>query len=59
MVADDKAGTLEIHHQPTGAIMAGEELKAQILYILCNVGSWRGERAKEVKKVLKVAAEER
>jgi hypothetical protein len=30
-----------------------EGLKTQVLYILSNLGSWKGERAREVKAVLK------
>lgn len=33
--------------------MKGETLRVQILYILNNLGSWRGPRAKEVKQFLK------
>jgi hypothetical protein len=35
--------------------MAGEELRVQILYILSNLEYWRGQEAREVKKVLKEA----
>jgi len=44
---------VEIKHNTTGKIMVGNELKTQILYVLSNLGSWRGERAREIKKVLK------
>ena len=39
----------------TGKIMVGEEMKVQILYVLCNLQGWRGEKAREVKEVLKKA----
>jgi len=45
-----------IAHKKTGEMMLGEELKIQILYIISNTQYWRGERAKEVKKVLKQAS---
>jgi len=46
-------GGVEIKHKATGKIMIGEELKVQLLYVLSNAGNWRGEEAREVKKVLK------
>lgn len=36
-----------------GLGMQGTELKVQIAYVLCNLGGWRGEEAREVKKKLK------
>jgi len=42
-----------IAHEKTGKTMVGEELRVQILYVLSNLGNWRGERAREVKSVLK------
>ena len=36
-----------------GLYMEGEELDTQILYVLSNLGGWRGERAREVKKALR------
>jgi len=44
---------VEIKHKATGKMMIGEELKVQLLYVLSNAGSWRGEEAREVKKILK------
>ncbi len=44
-----------IAHEKTGKMMVGKELKVQIAYILSNLQSWRGERAREVKAVLKEA----
>jgi len=44
---------IEIKHKKTGKIMIGKELKVQLLYVLSNLGYWRGDRAREVKKVLK------
>lgn len=51
-----KGCAVEILHEKTGKMMVGEELKVQLLYVLSNLSSWRGERAREVKKVLKEAA---
>ena len=31
----------------------GDGLRVQCLYVLSNLGGWRGERAREVKAVLK------
>jgi len=42
-----------IKHKPTGKMMVGEEMRVQLLYVLSNLNHWRGERAREVKKVLK------
>jgi len=44
---------VEIKHKETGKIMVGKELKVQLLYVLSNLGYWRGDRAREIKKVLK------
>ena len=44
--------TVEIKHKPTGKTMIGKEMKVQLLYVLSNLGSWRGERAREIKLVL-------
>ena len=46
-------GVMEIKHEITGEIMQGKELRVQLLYVLSNLGGWRGEIAREVKKVLK------
>jgi len=51
--AVDNCFKVEIKHKATGKVMVGNELKVQILYILSNLGAWRGERAREIKKVLK------
>ena len=40
----------------TGKMMIGEELRVQLLYVLSNLQGWRGERAREVKEVLKKAS---
>jgi len=45
-----------ISYVPTGKMMVSEELKIQLLYVLSNLLYWRGERAREVKKVLKEAS---
>jgi hypothetical protein len=44
---------IAVVHKPTGKMMIGEELETQILYILSNLSSWKGEQAKEVKAFLK------
>jgi len=46
---------IEIRHEKTGKIMVGDELKCQILYVLSNLQGWRGDRAREVKTILKEA----
>jgi len=46
-------GGIEVKHKKTGKIMIGEELRVQLLYVLSNVRIWRGEEAREIKKVLK------
>lgn len=46
-------GVLTITHKPIGKMMVGEELKVQLLYVISNLSYWRGERAREVKAVLK------
>ena len=46
-------GVMEIKHEITNEIMQGKELRVQLLYVLSNLGGWRGEIAREVKKVLK------
>ena len=53
LVTRDKLPGLAIAHEKTGKMMIGRELKVQILYILSNLGSWRGDRAREVKTILK------
>jgi hypothetical protein len=55
-VVISKGNAVEVLHQKTGKMMVGEELKVQLLYVLSNLGSWRGKRAREVKNVLKEAA---
>ena len=44
-------GVLTVERKKTGKMMV-----VQLLYVLSNLGSWRGERAREVKAVLKEAA---
>jgi len=50
---ESNGGVIELKHKPTGKIMIGNEMKTQLLYVLSNLGSWRGDRAREIKKVLK------
>lgn len=47
---------IHINHKVTGKMMVGRELKVQILYVLSNLQSWRGERAREVKAILNEAS---
>lgn len=49
----DNGCIVGIKHKLTGKIMIGNEMKIQLLYVLSNLGSWRGEKAREIKKVLK------
>ena len=37
----------------TGQEMEDEELRVQLLYVLNNILYWRGERAREVKAILR------
>jgi hypothetical protein len=37
-------------------MMVGQEMKVQLLYVLSNLQGWKGERAREVKAVLKKAS---
>jgi len=46
-------GVMEIKHEITNEIMQGKELRVQLLYVLSNLGGWRGEIAREVKATLK------
>lgn len=54
-VTDDNSPRVVISHVPTRKMMVGKELKVQLLYVLSNLQHFRGERAKEIKKVLKDA----
>ena len=53
--SDDRTGTIEVSHQPTGELMVGEEMQVQLLYVLSNLSHWRGDKAKEVRTFLKEA----
>lgn len=48
-----------ICHKKTGNIMVGEELRVQLLYVISNLSHWRGERAREVKAILKESSKRR
>lgn len=52
---DRLPGALIVLHEKTGKPMIGHEMRVQLLYVLNNLHYWRGERAKEVKEVLKQA----
>ena len=56
IISGENSGFIGIAHEKTGKMMIGQELKVQILYVLSNLSGWRGERAKEVKEVLKRAS---
>jgi len=45
-----------LNHPHNGGEMENEELKVQLLYVLNNLQYWKGERAKEVKAILRKAA---
>lgn len=47
---------IEVLPKKTGKMMVNEELRVQILYVLSNLQGWRGDRAKEIKTVLKTAS---
>jgi hypothetical protein len=53
---DGLPGVVSVLHEKTGKVMVGQELKVQLLYVLSNLSGWRGERAREVKAVLKAAS---
>jgi len=46
-------GVMEVKHEITGNVMEGKELRLQLLYVLSNLEGWKGETAKEVRKVLR------
>ena len=54
--SEKNSGFIGIAHEKTGKMMVGKEMKVQLLYVLSNLSHWRGERAKEVKAVLKEAS---
>jgi hypothetical protein len=56
LVVKDGLPGIFIQHERTGNMMVGEELRVQLLYVMCNLAGWRGERAREVKAVLKAAS---
>lgn len=55
IISGENSGFVGIAHEKTGKMMVGEEMRVQILYVLSNLQYWKGNRAKEVKKVLKEA----
>jgi len=44
---------VKVTTEKTGEMMTGDVLKTQLLYVLNNLSGWKGERADEVKAVLK------
>lgn len=55
VVTSDAVPMVGVCMKKTGNMMVGEELRVQILYVLSNLAGWKGERAREVKAVLKAA----
>jgi hypothetical protein len=53
---DRLPGAVFVAHENTGKPMTGNEMRVQILYLLNNLGHWRGQRARDVKAVLKEAS---
>ena len=49
----EKDSVIAVVHKKMSKMMIGEEMKVQLLYVLSNLQGWKGERAREVKKVLK------
>ena len=56
LVEKDGFPGVAVLHEKTGQVMVGQELKVQLLYVLCNLAGWRGPKAREVKAVLKAAS---
>ncbi len=54
-VSEEGCG-ITIIHEKTNKMMVDKELKVQILYVLSNLSSWRGEKARAVKLILKQAS---
>ena len=50
---NSKALNYCVNYAKAALFMDEEELKCQILYVLANMTHWRGEQAKQVRKVLK------
>ena len=44
---------LSINEKPTENAMIDQELKTQLLYVLSNLGGWRGETARSTKAIIK------
>ena len=57
-VEDDltETGSVHVLRRPTGLPMQGDELRTQLWYVLSNLQGWRGDRARQVKAVLKAFA---
>ncbi len=53
---EESGNSITIVHEKTNKMMIGKELKVQILYVLSNLSSWRGEKARAVKLILKQAS---
>jgi len=48
-----------VNYATLGLGMYGEDLQTQVMYVLCNTATWRGEVAMNVKKVLNGYLKER
>ena len=49
----EKALNYAVEYAKAGLDMTGYELRIQCLYVLSNMTRWRGDLAKEVRRVLK------
>ena len=54
VVREQKNGYAITYAKHALTMCHGEGLQRQILYVLDNLGGWRGDRAREVKAVLRV-----
>ena len=59
VIVSNDNGFVGIAHEKTNKQMIGEELRVQLLYVLSNLSSWRGEKAREIKSLLKEASKRR
>ena len=50
---DRLPGAVFVGREETGKMLAGNDLRIQLLYVLNNLHGWRGQRAREVKEALR------
>ena len=50
---NEKSLNYAVNYAKAGFCQSGHDLKIQILYVLNNMVSWRGEEAKKVRQTLK------